>query len=180
MTKVDLEKCIEKYGTEIYSFCRYLTGSTQEGEELYQDTFLKAMEILDKLDEEKNPKGYLLSTAIKLWKNKHRKYAWRKRIVNMESLEEIIENHGEPLDIQAKQKLPEEKVLATEQVIFVQDIVSSLPEKYRLILYLYFTVELSLKEISACLKVPEGTVKSRLYKAKQLVKKELEGTEYDR
>ena len=51
MNVTELEKCIELYGKEIYAFCRQLTYSQQEAEELYQDTFLKAMELLQKIDE---------------------------------------------------------------------------------------------------------------------------------
>lgn len=81
MTKAELEQCVEEYGKDIYSFCRRITGSEQEGEELYQDTFLKAMELLKRMDIQQNPRCYLLSVAVKLWKNKRRKYAWRQRIV---------------------------------------------------------------------------------------------------
>ena len=44
MTITELEQCIDLYGKDIFSFCRYATGSVQEGEELYQDTFLTAVE----------------------------------------------------------------------------------------------------------------------------------------
>lgn len=180
MTKAELERGIAEYGSEIYSFCRYITGSMQEGEDLYQDTFLKALEIMDRLEEEKNPKGYLLAIAIKLWKNKRRKYAWRKRIVNVESLDELTENYGDMPDMHANHGLPEEEALANEQVKYVHNIIESLPSKLKITLYLHFTAELTLKEIADCLKIPEGTVKSRLHKAKKLIKEQLEGTEYDR
>ena len=48
MNKLQLEQCVRDYGKEIYTFCFHLTGSVSEAEELYQDTFLKAMEILHK------------------------------------------------------------------------------------------------------------------------------------
>ena len=180
MTKIELEKCINEYGSEIFSFCRYLTGSIQEGEELYQDCFLRALELETKGKAGDNPKSYLLSIAINLWKNKRRKYAWRKRIVNMGSLEQITDTYGEQMTVMAVRELPEEVVLSGEQAAFVRNLIAELPEKYNLPLYLYFAAELSIKEISVCLKVPEGTVKSRLHKAKQLMKERLEETEYDR
>ena len=40
----ELEQFIATYGTDIYSFCVYLTGNRPEAEELYQDTFLKTLE----------------------------------------------------------------------------------------------------------------------------------------
>ena len=44
MTIQELEQFIATYGTDIYSFCVYLTGNRPEAEELYQDTFLKTLE----------------------------------------------------------------------------------------------------------------------------------------
>lgn len=175
MTKVELENCINLYGSEIFSFCRYLTGSVQEGEELYQDVFLCALELEARGKQGDNPKSYLLSIAINLWKNKRRKYAWRKRILNMDSLEEMADVYGEQQAISYGETLqPEAVVLLREQATLVRKHLAELPEKYKLPLYLYFAAELSIKEMAICLKVPEGTVKSRLHRAKQLMKERLE------
>ena len=46
------------------------------------------MELLQKIDAAQNPKSYLLSIALRLWKNHKKKYATRKRIADMESLTE--------------------------------------------------------------------------------------------
>ena len=86
MTKKELEICIAEYGKDIYSFCRQLTVSLQEADDLYQDTFLKALELIPKIDNNKNPKSYLLSIAVHIWKNKKRKFAWRKRIADINPL----------------------------------------------------------------------------------------------
>lgn len=56
MTIQELEQFIATYGTDIYSFCVYLTGNRPEAEELYQDTFLKTLELLDKIQKDGNPK----------------------------------------------------------------------------------------------------------------------------
>lgn len=54
MTIQELEQFIATYGTDIYSFCVYLTGNRPEAEELYQDTFLKTLELLDKIQKDGN------------------------------------------------------------------------------------------------------------------------------
>ena len=84
MTKAELAECIDAYGTDIYSFCAYLTGSRQEAEDLYQDTFLKAVELRETIKADQNPKSYLLAVAVRIWKNKRRKFAWRKRIAQVQ------------------------------------------------------------------------------------------------
>ena len=178
MTIVELEQCIDQYGKDIYSFCRYATGSIQEGEELYQDTFLKAVELMEKVDVNQNPRSFLLSIAIKLWKNKRRKYAWRQRIAGMESLEEKDEYQNIPSILD--DSLPEERLLQKEQNALVRSSIQELSQKYQILLYLYYTSELSTREIAACLKLPEGTVKSRLHKARILLKEKLEVAGYDK
>lgn len=168
MNKLQLEQCIRDYGKEIYSFCQHLTGSVQEAEDLYQDTFLKAMELITSIDHEKNPKSFLLSVALRLWKNKKRKYAWRMRIAGTESLvEEAVEN-------QEGEQCLEEEIICKEIQETVRNAVAGLDEKYRIPVYLYYTVQLSVDEIARVLKIPQGTVKTRLYKARKLLKKELE------
>ncbi|MGN1180365.1 MAG: RNA polymerase sigma factor [Suilimivivens sp.] len=178
MTITELEQCIDKYGKDIFSFCRRITGSIQEGEDLYQDTFLKALELSERMDMEKNPKSFLLSIAIRLWKNRRRKYAWRHRIAGMESLDAKSETNV--LSDPAEERLPEEEILTREQNCFVQSCITELPEKYRIPIYLYYSAELSVKEISCCLKLPEGTVKSRLHKARTMIKERLEAFGYDK
>ena len=71
MTKLELEQCMDAHGKEIYSFCKSLTGNQMEADDLYQDTFLTAMEKDDKIHMEGNPKSYLLSVAVRLWKNRN-------------------------------------------------------------------------------------------------------------
>ena len=176
MTITELEHCIDLYGRDIYSFCRHATGSIQEGEELYQDTFLKAVELLHKMDMNQNPKSFLLSVAVKLWKNKQRKYAWRQRIAGMESMEEKEEYQNIPGN--SENSMPEEAFLQREQDSLVNTCIRKLPQKYQLLLYLYYASEFSVNEIAVCLKLPEGTIKSRLHKARKLLKEQLEVAGY--
>ena len=127
MTKSELENCILKYGTEIYSFCRNITFNLQEADDLFQDTFLKAMELIDEIDYEKNPKSYLLSVAFKLWKNKKRKHAWRNRIANILPLTDAPELESiEPFAFS-----PEQELLKKEESTLVRQAVNGLAEKYK-------------------------------------------------
>ena len=178
MTITELEQCVDDYGKDIYSFCRQITGSTWEGEDLYQDTFMKAVELLKKMDMDQNPKSYLLSIAVRLWKNKRRKFAWRQRIAGMESLDERIET--KELSYSAAEMMPEEEVLTREQNSFVRKCIAELSEKYRIVMHLYYSAGLSTREIADCLNLPEGTVKSRLHKARTMIKERLEANGYDK
>ncbi len=75
---------------------------------------------------------------------------------------------------------PEQIVLQQSEADMVQGFVASLPEKYRIPIYLYYSADMQINEISKILRLPEGTVKSRMWKAKKLLKEKLEAIGYDR
>lgn len=168
MNLLQLEQCIAEYGKDIYAFCRHLTGDKAEADELYQDTFLKAMEMLGMIEYERNPKSFLVGIAIRLWNNKRRKYAWRKRITGTEEVHEEIEWDT------GTGNSPEEEAIQKELNRIVRKAVAGLDEKYRIPIYLFYTEQMTVEEISKVLKMPQGTVKTRLFKARKLLKKELE------
>lgn len=170
MNHEELERCIEAYGRDIYSFCRKLTLSRQEADDLYQDTFLKLIELRERLNIEHNPKSYLLSVAVNLWKNRRRKNAWRQRITGTEV---SVEEENAP-EIPSEEVSVEEQMISREEKELIDRAVSALPDKYRIPVLLFYMEEMKLSEIAAILKLPEGTVKSRLYRAKKMLEKELE------
>ncbi len=170
MTKPELETCIAEHGKAIYSFCRYLTGSVQEAEDLYQDTFLKAVEHNGQIDSSQNPKSYLLSVALRIWKNKKRKYAWRKRIADMHFY--IEEKDVEPAAPILQS--PEEQVLQEEEAEAVRRSVAKLPDRLKTVVLLYYMEGLTVAQTAAAARLAQGTVKSRLFQARKLLEKELE------
>ena len=170
MTKKELAECIDTYGREIYSFCRYLTGNVSEADELYQDTWLKVVELLERIDPAGNMKSFCLSVALKIWNNKKRKFAWRKRIAETQDYLD-----GDGLEYLGDGALTsEEKVLEEERDALVRKAVDELPDKLKTVVLLYYMEELDTVQIAKVLKVSVGTVKSRLYHARQLLKKKLE------
>lgn len=64
MTNLELEQFITEYGREIYSFCVSLCGSRQEADDLYQDTFLTALEKIDRIDIAGNIRSYRLWLSV--------------------------------------------------------------------------------------------------------------------
>ncbi len=175
MKQEKIEYYIRTYGKDIYSFCMYLTKNKQDADDLYQDTFLRAIEKGD-IHENENPKSYLISIAVHLWNNKMRKFLWRKKKVNVvESFEE------EDLEQIADESVQtEEQVLKKEESGEIRRQVALLPEKMRLVILMYYMEELSVEEIAGILHVPKGTVKSRLYHARAKLKEEMEGQFYER
>ncbi|WP_454052877.1 RNA polymerase sigma factor [Clostridium sp. Marseille-Q7071] len=166
MNIADLNDLIELHGKAIYSFCHNLTKNQSDTDDLYQETFLKAMELCHKIDKDNNPKGFLISIAIGLWKNNRRKYARRQKIAPIEKLSEDINNGYVFKDTLT----PENIVISNELCIMIRTATDKLDNKLKIPLYMYYTAEMSNEEIASALKIPLGTVKSRLHKARRVLK----------
>jgi len=167
MEKSYIESVINEYGRDIYSFCVYLTGSRHEADDLYQQVFLIAIEK-NNLDVDNNPKSYLLAIAANVWNNKKRKFLWRQNKVQTihyekENLEQIAGEKGSP----------ENEFIKREELIRVRKLVDELPDKMKVVILLYYMEDMSIEEISKTLRIPIGTVKSRLHQAKKKLKERL-------
>jgi len=170
MTKQELEMCINAYGKDIYSFCKHLAYHQQEADDLYQDTFLTALELREKIDYKNNPKSYLLSIALRIWKNRKRKFAWRKRIADVQYM--AYEQDAEAGDFQ--EPFLEDRMIGRENDDIVRAAVNRLPDKLKAVVLLYYMEEQSTAQIAEVMKIPAGTVLSRLYQARKRLRKELE------
>jgi RNA polymerase sigma-70 factor (ECF subfamily) len=179
MNHDEFERFVLKFGKDILRFCRMTAGDAEDGDELYQDTMLKLLEKKKRLDSAQNTKSYALSTSIYLWKNKKKKYANRMRLVPMNSMDEMADEGYEVSD-HGNEVSPEYIVLQKNEVDMIQRLVASLPEKYRIPIYLYYSAGMQINEVSEILGLPEGTVKSRIRRAKQQLKEKLEAIGYDR
>lgn len=180
MSNNEFEQFVLDNGKDILRFCIMTANDRESGNELYQDTMLKLLEKQHKLDLKQNIKSYALSISILLWKNKKRKYANRQRLVPTQSYEEFVEKDNSFEIIHSVTNSPEEYALNESQKNEVQKCVSELPEKYKIPIFLSYSSDMTADEISECLNLPVGTVKSRIRKAKQLLKKKLEDLGYDR
>mgnify|MGYP005518093991 FL=1 len=172
MTKQEFDRFVSENGKEILRFCRMNAGGCAEGDDLYQDTMLTLWEQVDKLNKRDSLKSYALSVSILIWRNKRRKFAWRHRIAAFESYEKHLESGGFRMTGK-KSEEPEQQLLQKEMTEMVQRQVQALPQKYRTVVYLYYSAGLKYKEIAECLHIPESTVKSRIRKAKSILKKKL-------
>lgn len=168
MNKQLLEHYIEAYGTDIYSFCIRLTQNRELAEELYQDTFLAMCEKED-WKEEGNVKSYLLGITIKLWQNRKRKFAWRKRIAA-----EIPVSKEQGLEAFSADENLEQHMVSKEEQEAVWKAVYKLPEQLRIVILLYYMEDFKVAEIAEKLSLSISNVKSKLMRARRYLKQELE------
>ena len=168
MNKQLLEHYIEAYGTDIYSFCIRLTQNRELAEELYQDTFLAMCEKED-WKEEGNVKSYLLGITIKLWQNRKRKFAWRKRIAA-----EIPVSKEQGLEAFSADENLEQHMVSKEEQEAVWKAVYKLPEQLRIVILLYYMEDFKVAEIAEKLSLSISNVNSLLMGARRYLKQELE------
>ncbi len=168
MNKQLLEHYIEAYGTDLYSFCIRLTQNREQAEELYQDTFLAMCEKED-WKEEGNVKSYLLGITIKLWQNRKRKFAWRKRIAA-----EIPLSKEQGLEAFSTDENLEQHMVSKEEQEAVWKAVYKLPEQLRIVILLYYMEDFKVAEIAEKLSLSISNVKSKLMRARRYLKQELE------
>lgn len=171
----DLSNIVELHGKAIYGFCYYLTKDKIEADDLYQEAFLKALELCHKIDENKNPKSYIISIAIRIWKNKCRKLARQQKLVTPNNFNDDLLSNSITYN-----ETPEGITLSNELSSIVRAAADSLDSKMKIPLYMFYTAEMSIDEIAKALHIPKGTVKSRLHYARKSIKKILEVYEYER
>ena len=171
MTAKEFEELLDIYGNDIYRFCLHIMRNRENADDLYQDTVLTAFRKVDTLNLSDNPKSYLLSVAVKLSHNFFRKEK-RKNEKIILSADETLNALPDNNDIRLSS---EEKALK----VALRKAVTSLEEKYRIPVVLYYFDEQNLGYISKIMKIPEGTVKSRLHKARTLIAEILKKEGFD-
>ena len=119
---------------------------------------------------------FLAGVAANLWKNQWRKEKRRQKYV-MQNISPENGTLGE--EIPGETDLLQDYV-KQETGKLVQRVVNELPEKYRVVVLLHYSMDLTTQEIADQLKISRGTVTSRLLRARKKIKQELEANGYER
>ena len=180
MTKDELSQCVDSCGDALYGFCLHLTGSRADADDLFQDSFLTALEKVGRIRLTDNPESYLMGIAQRLWMNQKRKEARRKSIAGLDSLEERQEL-GEQFQIkEVREESPEAMTIDQECNEELMSYVRKLKPVYRVVITLYYESGKSIREIAGIMRVPQGTIKYWLSHARKILRKMMEDAGYDR
>ncbi len=155
-----LNQYIRKYGKRLYGFCLYLCTDSFEADDLYQETWLKAVKHFSQYDPEKDFEPWITKICVNTYRNTLRHIA-RSPLLNFGSNEE---KDGVLQSVPA----PEKKDYSP-----LYEAIDKLPEKLRLTVILFYFRDMDIQETGAVLGVPEGTIKSRLNKARKLLREVL-------
>jgi RNA polymerase sigma-70 factor (ECF subfamily) len=156
-----LGKLYEKYKAQVYRTALAITRDEKTAEDILQEAFLRIYTYADSFDKTRPLGPWLYRMTVNL------AYSWTsqaKRWVNL--FQEALDSLTAP----ARQH-PEEIVEKRGQQQFLRQAIDTLPEPQRVVIILHYLEELSVSEIAYAVGIPEGTVKSRLYYARERLKK---------
>lgn len=160
------EMLILKYQSQIFYTALNIVKNKEYAEDICQDAFLKAYEKLDTLQDREHFYSWLKRIAVNLSLNHYEK---DKRMVDVEDEDDDVD-YFERL---TTGECPEDFIIKDELRKYVRFFVDALPERLRTVVILREVEDLSYEEISEMLKIPLGTVRSRLFNARQIVKERL-------
>lgn len=158
-----VEEVLARYSNMVYRLAYARTMNKCDAEDITQEVFIKYMKHQQELTEEEYCKAWLIRVTINASKSLLTS-AWNRKRVSMEEVEGVLEGKS-GLDKDFDNSLLQE--------------IRKLPEKYRVIVHLFYFEELSVKEISAVTGTKEATVKSHLYRAREILKKNLKEEDFD-
>lgn len=147
----------------VYNLCYRMLGEAGEAEDATQEVFLKAYHHLTSYDSERSFKTWLLSIA-----SNHCIDRIRKRRMHVISLDEPTPS-GNTLEVSSDEPTPEEVTLREEQSRLIQLLLDELQPEYRSAVVLRYWYDYSYSEIAEALHTTESAIKSRLFRARQML-----------
>jgi RNA polymerase sigma-70 factor (ECF subfamily) len=141
--------------------CRLL-GRREEAEELVQDAFMRAFRSLDRFRGDAKFSTWLYRILHNLCMTK---VSRRRRVDVEEDEEQVIDTLADDGSPSVQEQLEDEEMRG-----ILKQEMNLLPEKYRSVVALFYIQEMSYEEVVSILNLPVGTVKTNLFRARNLLK----------
>ena len=145
------EQAVERWGDLVWRLALVRTANVHDAQDVFQEVFLRYFRHEARLTSDEHRKAWLIRCTINRAKSLLTS-PWRR--------------HTVPLDTAAQ-------IGVEDEYREVYSAVLALPEPYRAVIHLYYFEGLRVAEIAACLKLPEGTVKSQLSRGRALLQEAL-------
>ena len=163
-----------RYQDMVFNYCKRMIRDPGQAEDIAQEAFVRTMTRLDRYDERYTFSAWIFKIATNLCIDHLRK---SKRIAY--SLDEDVggSDGSYRREMASGEPDPADRLQAAEQMRMLNEAVAELPEHYRAILLLRHQEEMSYEEIAQALDLPIGTVKIRIHRAREQVKRRLDPDE---
>lgn len=148
------EHLVAQYGQTIYRLAYARTGSREDAEDITQETFLRLVRANPQFRDENHRKAWLLRVAANCASDLFRT-PWRRKNRPLEEAEQIAAKGPEP------------------EGSGVLEAVLSLPEDYRIPVHLFYYEGMSVAEIAEALGKREGAIRTRLFRARTMLRNKL-------
>lgn len=152
------------------TFAYHLTYNEEDADDLVQETYLKAHKFIENYDSGTNAKAWLFKILKNAYINEYRKKVRRPTKVDLDDLISIKE--GEQPNSASYNDLREE-IFDNTMGDEVTMALRSLPEEFREVILLCDIENFSYDEIAKTIELPIGTVRSRLFRARNMLKEKL-------
>lgn len=162
---------VELYKDKIFHLAYRMLNNRHEAEDIVQETFLRVYKNLDRYDENQKFSTWIYRIGTNLCIDRLRK---RKPSYSLDA----DMNDQEGMDgysmIPSDDRSPETEMLLSETQRIIHESIESLPAKYKTIMLLRYIQDLSLQEISEVLDLPVTTIKTRVHRGREFLRKKLE------
>jgi len=163
------EELIDRYRNQVFNFVFRILGSRDEAEDILQDTFMKIYQHLPRYKKQAKFSSYMFTIAHNLSMNR---VNYRKR--SQVKLDTLAQSDD---DMSITERTPDTQLRENEIGTVVHRAIEKLPPKYKAALVLSEFEGFSYKQISDVLSCSVGTVKSRIFRARDLLRGYLKGYE---
>jgi RNA polymerase sigma-70 factor, ECF subfamily len=162
-----LEHLVRQHSRLVYRIAYAALGSHHEAEDATQETFLRVLRYSQKLAAVEDPKTWLARIAWRVAVDRSRQRG-RKREISLE------DDPGKHVTEIASVDAPADQALHGSQFsALLERLIAALPEKLRQPLILSAVEEMSPREVAATLGINEAAVRSRVFRARQILKEKL-------
>ncbi|TXK79126.1 RNA polymerase sigma factor SigW [Paenibacillus sp. N3.4] len=166
---------VDLYKDKIFHLAYRMLHNKQEAEDAVQETFLRVYTNLHRYDENQKFSTWIFRIGTNLCIDKLR----RKK--NIYSLDAEIQD-GEGSDyygmLPSHEDTPEKQVIVSETQEHIRRAIETLPEKYKSVVILRYLHDMSLQEIGEVLDMPVTTIKTRVHRGREYLRKKLEQEEH--
>lgn len=164
---------VEKYYRRIYNLAYRFVGDQEEANDLAQDIFTAAYQNLKRFRGESKFSTWLFQIATNRGKNRFKYLKRRGYFANKGPIDGDEDREGLPRELPDTSSNPEDLLAGKEIQRIVQEAIDDLEPDHKEIVILRDIEGFSYEEIARMLDLPEGTTKSRLHRARMVVKEKL-------
>jgi RNA polymerase sigma-70 factor (ECF subfamily) len=162
------DEIVRRYASKMVNLAYQIIGDRELAEDIGQETFLRAYRSAARYREISKFSTWLYTIAINLCRNELRRRKFK--VFSLEAMAERGDEDRMRIDIPDERMKPDKDLERKETGQLVRKAIADLPQKFRIALVLRDIQELTYEEIGGVLDLPEGTVKSRINRARLRLK----------